>query len=80
MIQLITQVEGEVLGNYIDFVPYVSNVSGQIQREDYINVYGFIGLTQNLTKAEYTITFNVPFYFGLTNQSNKEIVTLEINY
>lgn len=80
MIKLITNIEGDVLGNYVNEVTYVSNVSGQIGREDYIDVPGFIGLSQNLSKAEFTQLLDTPFYFGLTNQSNKAYVTLEINY
>ena len=80
MIELIKSVEGEILGNYIGTVPYVSSISGQIGREDYINLPGFIALTQDLSRAEFTSALEIPFYFGLTNQSNKSYVTLEINY
>jgi hypothetical protein len=80
MIQLITQIKGEVFGNYIDPVQYVSSISGEIQREDYINLNGFIAITQNLSRVEFTSVLDVPYYFGLTNQSNKAFVTLEINY
>lgn len=77
---LIKNIQGEILGNYIDVVPYVSNISGQIQQEDYINVYGFIACTQNLSNVEFTSGLDIPFNNGLVDQSNKTIVTLEINY
>lgn len=77
---LIKNIQGEVLGNYIDVVPYISNVSGQIQQEDYINVYGFIGCTQNLSKSEFTSSLDILYFNGLVNQTNNTIITLEINY
>jgi len=78
--QLITQVSGEIYGNYIGVVPYITTISAEIHREDYINLSGFIALTQNLSRAEFTEALTTPYYFGLTNQFNNRMITLEINY
>jgi hypothetical protein len=80
MIILLKNITGEILGNYEDTVPYISNISGEIQLEDYINLPGFTGLMQNFSRAEYTSALVVPYYFGLANQFNKAVITLEINY
>jgi hypothetical protein len=80
MIQLIKNIEGQILTNYIGEVNYVSLISGEIQQEDYINLNGFIGFLQNLKKTEETQTLLIPNPMGLNNQFNKQIINLEINY
>ena len=77
---LIKKIQGEILTNIIDNVCYVSSVSGEIQREDYINLNGFTAYLQNLSRAEETAALIIPTLFGLTNQFNTKINTLEINY
>mgnify|MGYP000149196136 CR=1 FL=1 len=77
---LIKNIQGEILTNVIDNVCYVSSVSGEIQREDYINLNGFTAYLQNLSRAEETAALIIPTLFGLTNQFNTKINTLEINY
>lgn len=78
--QLIKNIQGEVLTNVVGDVRYISNITGEIQREDYINLNGFIGYLQNLTRAEETAALNIPQSFGLKDSYNKTMVTLEINY
>ena len=78
--QLVRDIQGEAYPNVIDNIVYLSSVSGEIQREDYINLNGFVGFLQNLTKAEETAALTIPLSFGLTNTYNKNIVTLEISY
>jgi hypothetical protein len=80
MSQLIRNIQGEVLTNVVDDIRYVSNITAEIQREDYISLNGFVGCLQNLTKAEETAAFTIPQSFGLRNSYNKTMVTLEINY
>jgi len=77
---LIKKISGEALKNVSDSILYVSAINGQIQREDYINLYGFIGYTQNLSRVEETSLLNKPSPFGLKNAYDNTIVTLEINY
>ena len=78
--QLIRNIQGEALTNVVGSVIYISNVSGVIQREDYINLNGFTGYLQNLTQVEETQALIIPSHMGLKNTYNKTIVTLEINY
>lgn len=78
--QLIKNIQGEALINLTDNIRYISNITGEIQREDYINLNGLSGFLQNLTKAEKTSSLVVPLSFGLTNTYNKTSTTLEINY
>jgi len=78
--QLVRDIQGEAYPNVIDNIVYLSSISGEIQREDYINLNGFVGFLQNLTKAEETAALTIPLSFGLTNTYNKNIVTLEISY
>lgn len=80
MTQLIRNIQGEVLTNVVDDIRYISNITGEIQREDYINLNGFIGYLQNLTRAEETAALIIPQSFGLKDSYNKTMVTLEINY
>jgi hypothetical protein len=80
MTQFIKNIQGEVLTNVIDDIRYISNVTAEIQREDYINLNGFVGYLQNLTRAEETTALIIPQSFGLSNSYNKTMVTLEINY
>lgn len=77
---LIQNIQGEILRNVSDSVSYVSTLKGEIQREDYINLSGFIAYTQDLSKTEETYGVINPTNFGLIDTYNKTEVTLEINY
>ena len=77
---LIKNVQGELYDQPIGDIIYVSNVTGEIQSEDYINMNGLIAYLQNFTKIETTQELSKPFGFGLKNTYNITIVTLEIDY
>lgn len=78
--QLIKNIQGETYQNVIYDINYLSSISGEVQREGYINLNGFVGFSQNLTKIEETAALSIPSSFGLANTHNKTIVTLEISY
>lgn len=80
MPQLLKKVQGEILTNVIGDVTLVSNVYGQIQQEDYINLNGFVAYLQNFSKIEKTTELLTPMDFGLVNTNNIETKTLEISY
>jgi hypothetical protein len=80
MPQLLKKVQGEILTNVIGDVRFVSNVYGQIQQEDYINLNGFVAYLQNFSRIEKTTELIKPMEFGLVNTNNIEIKTLEISY
>lgn len=77
---LIQNIKGEILTNITSNVRYVSVINGLIQKEDYINLNGFIGFTQNLSKTDETYGMNKPINFGLIDTYNKSNITLEISY
>lgn len=78
--RLIRNIQGETHPNVVDNINYLSTISGEVQREDYVNLNGFVGFLQNLTKAEETAVLSITSSFGLANTYNKTIVTLEISY
>lgn len=80
MPQLIKTVEGVFHPTPISEVIYVKSVTGEIQREDYINLNGFVAYLQNLSKTELTQSLTKPITYGLINQYNLDIETIEISY
>ena len=78
--QLIKKIEGIVYNNVIGNVTLIKPISGVIQQEDYINLNGFIGYLQNLSKTEKTSALTKPYNYGLPNKYNMTMVTLEIDY
>ena len=80
MAQLIRKVEGEVFDNTIGSVSFLTPIIGQFQEEDYIQLNGLIAYLQNFSKTDYTSSLIKPTNFGLINQNNIPVVTLEINY
>tara|TARA_R110000782_G_scaffold21299_1_gene57355 strand:- start:46135 stop:46377 length:243 start_codon:yes stop_codon:yes gene_type:complete len=80
MPQLIKNIQGSVQPYITGNVFYTSSISGIIQEEDYINLYGFIGFLQNLKQTEYTSALTVPLMFGLPNFDNIPMVTIQIDY
>lgn len=80
MPQLIRKIQGDVLPYITNSVIYVPEIVGVLQQEDYINLYGFTGYLQDLKQTEFTQALTVPTLFGLPNDSNLKIVTIEIDY
>lgn len=80
MPQLIKNIQGSVVENIIGNVNYVIGVSGEAQREDYINLNGFVAYLQNFSRVMTLTELQVPLEFGLKNKYNVEMNTLEISY
>jgi hypothetical protein len=80
MSKLIRKVEGEILKNIIDDVKYIMEITGVVQREDYINLNGFTGCIQNFSKIEETFPINFVQPFGLKNRLNQKYIDLNIQY
>jgi hypothetical protein len=80
MAQLIKNIEGSIQPYMTGNVFYITTISGIIQEEDYINLYGFVGLLQNLKQTEYTAALTAPLMFGLPNLDNTPMVTIQIDY
>jgi hypothetical protein len=80
MIDLFKKIEGEIFDNPFGDVKCIKSIEGQIQEEDYINLNGFVGFLQNLSKVEDTSSLLIPTNFGLKNTYNVPMITLEIDY
>ena len=80
MPQLLKNIKGSIVENIMGDINYVIGVSGEIQREDYINLNGFVAYLQNFTRVMSLTEMQVPSEFGLKNTYNVEINTLEISY
>lgn len=77
---LIKNIEGEVFANNTGDVILIKSVVGNVQREDYIKMGGFIAYLQNLTNVEKTEVGITPLNMGLSNSLNIPVVVLEIDY
>ena len=80
MPQLIKKIESELINDITNDVVLVKSVIGEIQGEDYINMNGFVAYLQNLSKIEVTSALTPPLSYGLKNQYNLQVKTLNINY
>ncbi len=76
---LVKNIEGNVLSN-IEGSLYRFPISGEAQREDYINLNGFIAYLQTFRYTDYVEPITKPSNFGLKNQYNLPTVILEISY
>jgi len=74
------KIEGSISNGIIGNILFIKNVYGDIQREDFINLNGFIAYTQNFSKIDYTAKLIQPLNFGLINANNIPIVTINIDY
>jgi hypothetical protein len=80
MTQLVKIVEGSLIDEITDNVICVKSVIGEIQREDYININGFIAYLQDLSEVQVTSALTKPITFGLKNTRNLQLITLNIDY
>jgi hypothetical protein len=80
MLQLIKNIQGNFYDNTTGNVVYLKSISAELQQEDYINVYGLVAYLQNLTRAEQTSALTKPLLFGLKNNRNLPVRTLNIDY
>jgi hypothetical protein len=80
MPQLLKNIQGNVVENIMGSVIYVKGVTGEVQKEDYINLNGFVAYLQNFSRVRTLTELQAPSQFGLKNNYNVEINTLEISY
>jgi len=80
MPELIKNIEAYSVDILSNDITLVKSVSGEIQQEDYINMGGFIGYLQNLSRAEKTSALTKPLLYGLKNTKFLPIKTLNIDY
>lgn len=77
---LIKNIQASVYDNITDNVTYIKSVTGEIQREDYINLETFIAYLQDLSRAQQTYKLTDPLIYGLKNEKNLTITDLNIDY
>jgi hypothetical protein len=80
MATLIKNIEAKFYDNHTTNVKYVKSITSNLQKEDYIDITGFIGFLQNFSKTEETYLLETPIEFGLKNQYNIPLTTLTIDY
>lgn len=80
MPQLIRKIEANVKPYFVGNVFYVTSITGLVQEEDYINLYGYVAYLQNLRQTEYTEALMMPLAYGLKNPDNVPMITLQIDY
>jgi uncharacterized protein YegL len=78
--KLTRKIEGEVLKNIISDVKFITEITSVVQREDYINLNGFIGCIQNFSRIEETSRINYNQPFGLKNSVNQKLIDLTLEY
>jgi hypothetical protein len=80
MPKVIKNVSAEILPNYIGNVTILPTPVGLVGENDYIEIFNFVGFTQNFKFVKSLETIEKPNGFGLKNQFNIPIITLEISY
>jgi hypothetical protein len=80
MPQLIKNTEGIIYDNNTSSVLYLKSIESEIQREDYINTYGFTAYLQNLTRVEKIEGLTKPLSYGLKNSKELRVLSLNIDY
>lgn len=79
MLELIKNIEGSFVTNVIGNINYAHKINAELQREDYINIYGFTAFLQNLTTTEDTAALTIPNLFGYQVQYNQVVQDLDFS-
>lgn len=77
---VLKNIEARILDNFIGNIDIFSTIQASVQFEDYIKLNAFTAYLQNFTKADSVTFFIKPLTFGLKNQYNLPVQTLEISY
>lgn len=80
MPKLIQYIEGQISDEIVSDVILVNALSGEIQREDFIQFNGLTAYLQNFSKIEKTTALTNPFNYGLKNNKNLPVLTINIDY
>jgi len=76
MPRLIKKIVGEVTNDVIGQIRKVQ-MFGEYDSEDYVNIYGFIGFTQDFSKVMNCEHYNSLIFYGLKH--DRDIITNELN-
>jgi hypothetical protein len=77
---ILKTIEASILDNFIGDINIITNIEASIQFEDYIKLNAFTAYLQNFRKADSVTTFTTPLTFGLKNQYNLPVQTLDVSY
>jgi hypothetical protein len=80
MPKLVTKITAEILPFYNGSVTIADSVTGELKMGTYISLDRFKAFLQDYSKAEEVNKITKPDLFGLKNQYNIPIVTLNISY
>lgn len=80
MIQLIKNIEGNFVTEIKGNVKYVHSIQGEVQREDYVNIYGLTAFLQNFSKSPITRIIIKPNLFGYKPPIGITQKIITINY
>jgi hypothetical protein len=77
---ILKNIEARILDNFVGDINIFSRVDASVQFEDYIKLNAFTAYLQNFTKADSVTTLTKPLTFGLKNQYNLTVQTLDVSY
>ena len=80
MIILLKNIQGGVLTNIVGDVNYSSTIQAEIQREDFVKIYGLTAFLQNLSQTPKTFRLQKPLEYGYKPPINIIQKNLEINF
>jgi hypothetical protein len=80
MVELIKNIQGNFITEIKGNVKYVHSIQGEVQREDYINIYGLTAFLQSFSKTPITRNITNPNLFGYKPPIGVTQKTIEINY
>lgn len=79
MLELIRNIEGNFITNVIGNINYAHSIEAELQREDYINIFGLVCFLQNLAMVEETAALSIPNEFGYQVQFNQIVTDLDFS-
>ena len=77
---LLKSVTASILDNFTANLYCFSTLSAEAQFETYINLNGFVAYLQTFKQADNVELLEKPLNFGIKNQYNLPVTTLEISY
>lgn len=80
MIQLLKNIQGNFVTEIKGNIKYGKSIIGDVQREDYVNIYGFTAFLQNFSKTPITKGLVKPNPFGYKPPIGIIQQNVEINY
>lgn len=80
MVKLIKDIQGNFVTEIKGNVKYVHSIEGEVQREDYVNIYGLTAFLQNFSKSPITRNIINPNLFGYKPPIGVTQKIMTINY